>query len=86
MDLNMANAFESRVNPETPGAIHEGVELGYALAVSFGAVMDKPGLVGPKGGRRKDHRGGLCLPSGTCGKGKERLRAPQDPSGMAQRI
>ncbi|THH28321.1 hypothetical protein EUX98_g5854 [Antrodiella citrinella] len=27
------------------GAIHEGGELGYALSVSFGAVMDKPDLV-----------------------------------------
>lgn len=35
----------SHINPETPGAIHEGGELGYALAVSFGAVMDNPDLV-----------------------------------------
>lgn len=31
-----------QVNGETPGAIHEGGELGYALAVSYGSVMDKP--------------------------------------------
>lgn len=30
------------MNAETPGAIHEGGELGYALAVSFGSVMDRP--------------------------------------------
>ena len=35
----------SHVNAETPGSIHEGGELGYALGVSFGAVMDKPDLV-----------------------------------------
>lgn len=35
----------SHINAETPGAIHEGGELGYALAVSFGAVMDNPDLV-----------------------------------------
>lgn len=35
----------SHINSETPGAIHEGGELGYALAVSFGAVMDKPDLI-----------------------------------------
>jgi len=35
----------SHINAETPGAIHEGGELGYALGVSFGAVMDKPDLV-----------------------------------------
>jgi xylulose-5-phosphate/fructose-6-phosphate phosphoketolase len=35
----------SHINSETPGAIHEGGELGYALSVSFGAVMDKPDLI-----------------------------------------
>jgi hypothetical protein len=35
----------SHVNAETPGCIHEGGELGYALSVSFGAVMDQPDLV-----------------------------------------
>lgn len=37
----------SHINAETPGAIHEGGELGYALAVSFGAVMDNPDLIIP---------------------------------------
>lgn len=37
--------FPSHINAETPGAIHEGGELGYALSVAFGAVMDKPDLV-----------------------------------------
>ena len=35
----------SHVNAETPGAVHEGGELGYALSVAFGAVMDKPDLI-----------------------------------------
>lgn len=35
----------SHINAETPGSIHEGGELGYALSVSFGAIMDKPDLV-----------------------------------------
>ncbi len=35
----------SHINAETPGSIHEGGELGYALAVSFGAVMDNPDLI-----------------------------------------
>ena len=39
------SGFPSHVSAETPGAIHEGGELGYALAVSFGSVMDKPNLV-----------------------------------------
>ncbi|KAH8111230.1 phosphoketolase [Phellopilus nigrolimitatus] len=37
--------FPSHINAETPGAIHEGGELGYALSVAFGAVMDNPDLV-----------------------------------------
>lgn len=37
--------FPSHVNAETPGSIHEGGELGYALAVAYGAVMDKPDLI-----------------------------------------
>src|SRR6266705_2155049 len=31
--------------PETPGSIHEGGELGYALVHAYGAVFDNPGLV-----------------------------------------
>jgi len=31
--------------PESPGSIHEGGELGYALSHAFGAVLDSPGLV-----------------------------------------
>lgn len=40
-----ANMSRSHINAETPGSIHEGGELGYALAVSFGAVMDNPDLI-----------------------------------------
>ena len=39
------NGFPSHINAETPGSIHEGGELGYALSVAFGAVMDKPDIV-----------------------------------------
>jgi xylulose-5-phosphate/fructose-6-phosphate phosphoketolase len=35
----------SHVAPETPGSIHEGGELGYALAHATGAVFDNPDLV-----------------------------------------
>jgi xylulose-5-phosphate/fructose-6-phosphate phosphoketolase len=31
--------------PETPGSIHEGGELGYALLHAYGAVFDNPDLV-----------------------------------------
>jgi xylulose-5-phosphate/fructose-6-phosphate phosphoketolase len=35
----------SHVTPETPGSIHEGGELGYALVHAFGAALDNPDLV-----------------------------------------
>ena len=35
----------SHYAPETPGSIHEGGELGYSLAHSFGAVTDNPELI-----------------------------------------
>ena len=35
----------SHVTPETPGSIHEGGELGYALTHAFGAAFDNPDLV-----------------------------------------
>ncbi|GJN91069.1 hypothetical protein Rhopal_004084-T1 [Rhodotorula paludigena] len=34
--------FPSHVNAETPGCIHEGGELGYALAAAYGSVFDRP--------------------------------------------
>jgi xylulose-5-phosphate/fructose-6-phosphate phosphoketolase len=34
----------SHVAPETPGSIHEGGELGYALVHAYGAAFDNPGL------------------------------------------
>ena len=35
----------SHVAPETPGSIHEGGELGYALSHAFGAAFDNPSLL-----------------------------------------
>lgn len=37
--------FPSHIYPGLPGSIHEGGELGYALATAFGAVMDNPDLI-----------------------------------------
>jgi xylulose-5-phosphate/fructose-6-phosphate phosphoketolase len=37
--------FPSHLTPGTPGTIHEGGELGYALATAFGAAMDNPDLI-----------------------------------------
>ena len=35
----------SHTAPETPGSIHEGGELGYALSHAFGAAFDNPNLI-----------------------------------------
>src|SRR5918994_1294504 len=35
----------SHAAPETPGSIHEGGELGYALSHAYGAALDNPDLV-----------------------------------------
>lgn len=35
----------SHASPETPGSIHEGGELGYALMHAFGAAFDNPDLI-----------------------------------------
>jgi xylulose-5-phosphate/fructose-6-phosphate phosphoketolase len=35
----------SHAAPETPGSIHEGGELGYALVHAYGAALDNPDLI-----------------------------------------
>lgn len=37
--------FPSHSNPETPGVILEGGELGYSLSTAYGAVLDNPDLI-----------------------------------------
>ena len=37
--------FPSHSNPEAPGVILEGGELGYALSTSYGAILDNPDLI-----------------------------------------
>lgn len=39
------DAFPSHLSPLYPGVIHEGGELGYALATAFGAALDNPDLL-----------------------------------------
>src|SRR5436190_5755925 len=43
--FSFPGGIPSHVAPETPGSIHEGGELGYALAHAFGAAFDHPGLL-----------------------------------------
>jgi xylulose-5-phosphate/fructose-6-phosphate phosphoketolase len=37
--------FPSHSNPEAPGVILEGGELGYALATAYGSILDNPHLI-----------------------------------------
>ncbi len=37
--------FPSHSNPEAPGVILEGGELGYSLSTAYGAVLDNPNLI-----------------------------------------
>lgn len=37
--------YPSHSNPEAPGVILEGGELGYSLAVAYGSVLDNPDLI-----------------------------------------
>lgn len=37
--------FPSHSNPEAPGVILEGGELGYSLSTSFGSILDNPDLI-----------------------------------------
>jgi xylulose-5-phosphate/fructose-6-phosphate phosphoketolase len=43
--FSFPGGIPSHVAPETPGSIHEGGELGYALAHAYGAAYDNPDLV-----------------------------------------
>ena len=43
--FSMPGGFPSHLYPGTPGCIHEGGELGYALATSFGAALDNRDLL-----------------------------------------
>jgi xylulose-5-phosphate/fructose-6-phosphate phosphoketolase len=43
--FSFPGGIPSHVAPETPGSIHEGGELGYALLHAYGAVFDNPHLI-----------------------------------------
>lgn len=44
-DFSWPGGAPSHLTAQTPGAIHEGGELGYSLAHAFGAVLDNPDLI-----------------------------------------
>src|SRR5436190_13224273 len=43
--LSFPGGIPSHAAPETPGSIHEGGELGYALSHAYGAAFDNPDLI-----------------------------------------
>jgi xylulose-5-phosphate/fructose-6-phosphate phosphoketolase len=43
--FSFPGGIPSHAAPETPGSIHEGGELGYALAHAYGAAFDNPELL-----------------------------------------
>ena len=43
--FSFPGGIPSHAAPETPGSIHEGGELGYALLHAYGAVFDNPDLL-----------------------------------------
>ena len=75
-DFSWPGGFPSHVAPIVPGTIHEGGELGYALATAFGAALDNPDLIvaaiigdgeaetGPTAGAWHSNK---FLDPGTCG-------------------
>src|SRR5690242_15787736 len=43
--FSFPGGIPSHAAPETPGSIHEGGELGYALVHAYGAALDNPDLL-----------------------------------------
>jgi xylulose-5-phosphate/fructose-6-phosphate phosphoketolase len=43
--FSFPGGIPSHVAPETPGSIHEGGELGYAVSHAYGAAYDNPDLI-----------------------------------------
>src|SRR6059058_5355660 len=43
--FSFPGGIPSHVAPETPGSIHEGGELGYAVSHAYGAAFDNPDLL-----------------------------------------
>ncbi|MBS1138656.1 MAG: D-xylulose 5-phosphate/D-fructose 6-phosphate phosphoketolase [Proteobacteria bacterium] len=43
--FSFPGGIPSHASPDTPGSIHEGGELGYALFHAYGAVFDNPHLI-----------------------------------------
>ncbi|MBN0919291.1 phosphoketolase family protein [[Mycoplasma] gypis] len=44
-NFSFPGGIASHAAPETPGSIHEGGELGYALSHAMGAILDNPNII-----------------------------------------
>ena len=63
--FSFPGGIPSHVAPETPGSIHEGGELGYALSHAFGAAFDNPDLSSPASSATARPRPGRSRRAGT---------------------
>src|SRR5260370_7562594 len=45
--FSFPGGIPSHVAPETPGSIHEGGQLSYALSHAYAAAFDNPKLIAP---------------------------------------
>ena len=94
--FSFPGGIPSHVAPETPGSLHEGGELGYALSHAYGAAFDNPNLLvccivgdgeaetGPLATSWHSNKFGPCLGRGRApGPAPERLQDRQ-PDGAGE--
>ena len=62
--FSFPGGIPSHAAPETPGSIHEGGELGYALSHAFGAAFDNPDLLVPALSETAKQKPGPSPPAG----------------------
>ena len=80
--FSFPGGIPSHVAPETPGSIHEGGELGYALVHAYGAAFDNPDLRRLLRRRRRRGRDGAArgeLALQQVPEPCDRRRRPADP-------
>ncbi len=81
--FSFPGGIPSHAAPETPGSIHEGGELGYALAHAFGAAFDNPDADRRlRGGRRRggDRAAGGIVALQQVPETRHRRRRAADPA------
>jgi xylulose-5-phosphate/fructose-6-phosphate phosphoketolase len=63
--FSFPGGIPSHVAPETPGSIHEGGELGYAVSHAYGAAFDNPISSSPASWETEKRRRARWPPPGT---------------------